>query len=76
MFTFERLLKNKIMNLKRIFGTILTALGIGGLVYTAYLFSITSGSNDDIRTLIIYGVLGFVFFLTGISLIKTTKDEA
>lgn len=76
MFTFERLLKNKIMNLKRIFGTILTALGIGGLIYTAYLFSITSGSNDDIRTLIIYGVLGFVFFLTGISLIKTTKDEA
>ena len=76
MFTFERLLKNKIMDLKRIFGTILTALGIGGLIYTAYLFSITSGSNDDIRTLIIYGVLGFVFFLTGISLIKTTKDEA
>lgn len=76
MFTFERLLKNKIMNLKRIFGTILTALGIGGLIYTAYLFSVTSGSNDDIRTLIIYGVLGFVFFLTGISLIKTTKDEA
>ena len=76
MFTFDRLLKNKIMNLKRIFGTILTALGIGGLIYTAYLFSITSGSNDDIRTLIIYGVLGFVFFLTGISLIKTTKDEA
>lgn len=64
------------MNLKRIFGTILTALGIGGLIYTAYLFSITSGSNDDIRTLIIYGVLGFIFFLTGISLIKTTKDEA
>ena len=76
MFTFDRLLKNKIMNLKRIFGTILTALGIGGLIYTAYLFSITSGSNEDIRTLIIYGVLGFVFFLTGISLIKTTKDEA
>ncbi|MFD2907337.1 hypothetical protein ACFSX9_01175 [Flavobacterium ardleyense] len=64
------------MNLKRIFGTILTALGIGGLIYTAYLFSMTSGSNQDIRTLIIYGVLGFVFFLTGISLIKTTKDEA
>ena len=73
---FDKSLKTKIMNLKRIFGTILTALGIGGLIYTAYLFSITSGSNDDIRTLIIYGVLGFVFFLTGISLIKTTKDEA
>ena len=63
------------MNLKRIFGTILTALGIGGLIYTAYLFSMTSGSNQDIRTLIIYGVLGFVFFISGISLVKTTKDE-
>ncbi len=73
---FDKSLKTKIMNLKRIFGTILTALGIGGLIYTAYLFSMTSGSNQDIRTLIIYGVLGFVFFLTGISLIKTTKDEA
>ena len=76
MSIFDKSLKTKIMNLKRIFGTILTALGIGGLVYTAYLFSMTSGSNQDIRILIIYGVLGFVFFLTGISLIKTTKDEA
>lgn len=76
MSIFDKSLKTKIMNLKRIFGTILTALGIGGLVYTAYLFSMTSGSNQDIRTLITYGVLGFVFFLTGISLIKTTKDEA
>ena len=76
MSIFDKSLKTKIMNLKRIFGTILTALGIGGLVYTAYLFSMTSGSNQDIRTLIIYGVSGFVFFLTGISLIKTTKDEA
>ena len=64
------------MNLKRIFGTILTALGIGGLIYTAVIFSNTSGSNQEVRTLIIYGVLGFVFFLTGISLIKTTKDES
>ncbi len=64
------------MNLKRIFGTILTALGIGGLIYTAILFSNTSGSSQDIRGLIIYGVLGFVFFLTGIGLVKTTKDEA
>ena len=64
------------MNLKRIFGTILTALGIGGLIYTAVVFSNTSGSNQEVRTLIIYGVLGFVFFLTGIGLIKTTKDES
>ena len=64
------------MNLKRIFGTILTLLGIGGLIYTAILFANTSGNNQDIRSLIIYGVLGFVFFLTGISLVRTTKDES
>ena len=64
------------MNLKRIFGAILTALGIGGLIYTAILFANTSGGNHDIRSLIIYGVLGFVFFFSGISLVRTTKDEA
>lgn len=64
------------MNLKRIFGAILTLLGIGGLIYTAVLFSSTSGENQDIRALIIYGVLGIIFFLAGINLVKTTKDEA
>lgn len=64
------------MNLKRIFGAILTALGIGGLIYTAVLFANTSGGNQDIKSLIIYGVLGFVFFFAGISLVKTTKDES
>ena len=64
------------MNLKRIFGAILTLLGIGGLIYTAVLFSGTSGQNQDIKGLIIYGVLGIIFFLSGINLVKTTKDEA
>ncbi|WP_300565441.1 hypothetical protein [Flavobacterium sp.] len=64
------------MNLKRIFGAILTLLGISGLIYTAVLFSRTSGSNQDVRTLIIYGVLGILFFASGISLVRTTKDES
>ena len=64
------------MNLKRIFGTILTVLGIGGLIYTAVLFANTSGGNQDIKALIIYGVLGLIFFFSGISLVRTTKDEA
>ena len=72
----EQLLKLETMNLKRIFGAILTALGIGGLIYTAVLFAGTGGGNQDIRSLIIYGVLGFVFFFAGISLVRTTKDEA
>lgn len=64
------------MNLKRIFGALLTALGIGGLIYTAVVFSSTSGETQDIKTLIIYGVLGIVFFISGISLVRTTKDES
>lgn len=64
------------MNLKRMFGAILTLLGIGGLIYTAVVFSSTSGSNRDVKSLIIYGILGVVFFISGISLVKTTKDES
>ena len=58
------------------FGAILTLLGIGGLIYTAVVFSSTSGSNRDVKFLIIYGVLGVVFFISGIGLVKTTKDES
>lgn len=64
------------MNLKRIFGTILTVLGIGGLIYTATIFMNASGTNQDIKTLIIFGALGLLFFVTGISLVRTTKDES
>jgi hypothetical protein len=68
--------KENKMNLKRIFGALLTILGIGGLIYAAVLFVNTSGGNHDVRALIIYGILGVVFFVAGISLVRTTKDEA
>lgn len=64
------------MNLKRIFGALLTALGIGGLIYTAVVFTNTTGSTNDVKELIIYGILGIVFFTSGISLVRTTKDES
>lgn len=64
------------MNLKRIFGALLRALGIGALIYAAVLFRNTSGSNRDIKYLIIYGILGLIFFTTRISLLRTTKDES
>jgi uncharacterized membrane protein len=63
------------MNLKRIFGGILTVLGIAGLIYAAVVFASQSG-NGDFRAPIIYGVVGLIFFISGISLIRTTKDEA
>ena len=64
------------MNIKRIFGALLTILGIGGLIYDAILFVNTSGGTRDIKALVIYSILGIVFFIAGISLIRTTKDEA
>jgi hypothetical protein len=64
------------MNLKRIFGGLLTVLGIGSLIYAAVLFVNNSGGTRDIKALAIYGILGLIFFIAGISLIRTTKDEA
>ena len=64
------------MNLKRTFGAILTVLGIGGLVYAAIVFASTGGEDRDVRSIIIYGILGTVFFISGIGLVKNTKDEA
>lgn len=64
------------MNLKRIFGFLLTMLGIAGLIYTAVVFTGTGGSNRDVKTLLVYGILGIVFFVSGISLVKNTKDES
>jgi hypothetical protein len=64
------------MNVKRIFGALLTLLGIGALIYAAIVFIHVSGGTRDIKTLIIFGVLGLLFFVAGIGLIRTTKDAS
>jgi uncharacterized membrane protein len=62
------------MNIKRIFGALLTVLGIGSLIYASISFVNNPGAQA--KSLIIYGILGLIFFIAGISLIRTTKDEA
>ena len=64
------------MYLKRIFGTILTVLGIIGLIYAAYVFANTTTASQNIKTMAIYGIIGLIFFISGIGLIKTTKDAS
>ncbi len=64
------------MNIKRIFGSILTVLGIASLIYAAVLFANSATNNNDIKVVIVYGVLGLIFFVSGISLIQTVKDNA
>jgi hypothetical protein len=46
----------------------------GILIYAAVLFMNTSGGNQDIKALIIYGILGLIFFSSG-SLVRTTEKR-
>ena len=62
------------MNLKRVFGFVLTVLGIIALIYGAYVFAATSMEANNIKTASIWAVLGLIFFISGISLVKRTKD--
>ena len=61
------------MNLKRIFGALLTVLGIAGLIYPAVMF--VNNGGGDASSLAIYGVLGLLFFISGIGLVRSTKDQ-
>lgn len=60
------------MNLKRTFGAILTVLGIIGLIYTGVQII---GHSGQVTTLVVIGIISILFFFTGISLVRTTKDE-
>ncbi|HEX8377701.1 MAG TPA: hypothetical protein VF602_07770 [Pedobacter sp.] len=61
------------MNLKRTFGTILTILGIVGLIYAAIGFV---QNSETWKELLVFGVLGVIFFFTGIGLVRDTRDVA
>ena len=61
------------MNVKRFFGTILTILGIVGLIYTGYELINKSTAYTNLG---VVGVLALIFFFDGIGLVKNTKDES
>lgn len=61
------------MNVKRAFGTILTVLGIIGLIYAGYGFI---KHSLQVRELVVAAVIGLIFFVSGIGLVKNTRDEA
>jgi len=64
------------MNIKRFFGGLLTVLGIIALAYTAILFANLSNSTPHaIRSIIIFGILGLLFFISRIGLIRTVRDN-
>jgi uncharacterized membrane protein len=72
----QYLTQKQFMNVKRTFGIILTVLGIAALIYFATLFINASGTERQVKILVVYGVLGAIFFFTGIGLIRNTRDDA
>lgn len=57
------------MNVKSLFGIILTLVGLIGLVYGGIDFT----KGGVAQASFVYLILGGIFFFTGISLIRSTK---
>lgn len=63
------------MNIKRVFGTLLTLLGIVALIYAGFVFMNKSVHGTDIKTIILCSVLGSLFFFSGIRLVSGIRDD-
>ena len=59
---------------KRMFGIILTVLGIIGLILAGYNF-MNGGGTKNVKEIVMYGLLGAIFFFAGIGLIRNTRDR-
>jgi hypothetical protein len=60
---------------KRLFGIIITILGITGLILASYkLMQGSTAANHSVMMVAVYGFQGIVFFFAGIGLIRNTQD--
>lgn len=60
---------------KRVLGVIFTVLGALGLVMAAVNFVNAGGGTRSVKMIVIYTLLGLVFFFSGMGLIRNTKDR-
>jgi len=60
---------------KRILGIVFSLLGAVGLILAAINFVNGGEGTRNIKTIIIYALLGAIFFFAGIGLIRNTKDK-
>ncbi len=60
---------------KRILGIILSVVGIIGLIFAAISIVNGTGSNKGIKEILVFGILGAIFFFAGIGLVKNTSDK-
>lgn len=61
---------------KRVIGIVLTLLGVVGLIMAGMTFLNGGSDNHTIKEIILYGILGAIFFFAGIGLIRNTRDVA
>jgi uncharacterized membrane protein len=61
---------------KKMFGIILTVLGIAGLIAAAIIFMNGASGGGNIKKITVFAILGGIFFFTGIGLLRTTKDTS
>ena len=61
---------------KRVLGIILSFLGVAGLILAAVNFMNGGAGTRNVKEIIIYGILGAIFFFAGIGLIRNTSDKA
>ena len=60
---------------KRVLGILLTLLGVGGLITAAVNFMNSGGTAHSVKAIIIFSILGALFFFAGIGLIRNTSDK-
>ena len=60
---------------KRVLGIILSLLGIIGLIMAAVNFMNGASGTRNVKQIVIFAVLGAIFFFAGIGLVRSTKDK-
>ena len=60
---------------KRILGIILSLTGVIGLILAAVRFANGGSGSQSVRMIVIFSILGAIFFFSGIGLIRNTKDK-
>jgi uncharacterized membrane protein len=60
---------------KRVLGIILSIVGIIGLIVAAISIINGTGSNKGIKEILVFGILGAIFFFAGIGLVRNTSDK-
>ena len=60
---------------KRVLGIILSIVGIIGLIIAAISIINGSGSNRGVKEILVFGILGAIFFFAGLGLVRNTSDK-